>query len=108
LQWLEEFKWLAYSELHERAFCKWCVAFATDVVSRSAKALGMMVKSAQKKLEKSERRLKAGLPYRPYYHGWRNLFESGGAQVGGHKRTLKNYRKFLRFELVFVILESPL
>jgi len=36
MQWLEEFKWLAHSEIHEVAFCKWCVAFAPDVVSRSA------------------------------------------------------------------------
>ena len=34
-------KWLAYSEIHEGAFCKWRVVFAPDVVSRSAKALGM-------------------------------------------------------------------
>jgi len=38
------FKWLAHSEIHEGAVCKWCVAFAPDVVSRSAKALGMLVK----------------------------------------------------------------
>jgi len=41
MQWLGEFKWLAYSVIHEGAFCKWCVVFAPDVVSRSAKALGM-------------------------------------------------------------------
>jgi len=40
MQWLE-FKWLAYHEIHEWGFCKWCVAFAPDVVSGSAKALGM-------------------------------------------------------------------
>ena len=30
-------------------------------------------------------------------HGWRNFFQSGGAQV-----DFKNYRKFLRFELAYV------
>jgi len=54
---LEEFKWIAYSEMHEGAFCKWCVAFAPDVVSRSAKALGMMVNRQLTKIGKSERRL---------------------------------------------------
>jgi len=48
MQWLEEFKLLAYSEIHEEAFCKWCIAFAPDVVSRSAKAHGILVKSAHK------------------------------------------------------------
>jgi len=51
MQWLE-FKWLAYSEMHEGAFCKWCVEFAPDVVSRSAKALGMLIKSAHKNWKK--------------------------------------------------------
>ena len=26
MQWLKEFKWLAYSEIHEGSLCKWCVA----------------------------------------------------------------------------------
>jgi len=38
--------------MHEAAFRKWCVAFAPDVVSRSAKALGMLVKSADKNWKK--------------------------------------------------------
>jgi len=52
--WLEEFKWLAYSEIHEGAFCKWRVAFAPDVVSRCTKALGMMVKLAHKNGKKQK------------------------------------------------------
>jgi len=31
-QWLNEFTWLAYSNI-----CKWCVVFAPQIVSRSAK-----------------------------------------------------------------------
>jgi len=40
--------------MHEGAFWKWCVAFAPDVVSRSAKALGMLVKSARKNWKKAK------------------------------------------------------
>jgi len=32
MQWLEEFNWLAYSEIHEGSLCKWCVAFAPNAV----------------------------------------------------------------------------
>jgi len=54
MQWLEEFKWLAYNEIHEGAFRKRCVVFAPDVVSRSAKALGMLVKSTHKMWKKAK------------------------------------------------------
>ena len=53
IQWLEEFEWIAYSEIHKGAF-KWCVAFVPDVVSRSAKPLGMLVKSAHKNWKKAK------------------------------------------------------
>jgi len=44
-QWLNEFKWLAYSNIYNynRAFCKWCVVFAPQTVSRSAKPPGSLV-----------------------------------------------------------------
>jgi len=40
--------------MHERAFRKWCVAFAPDVVSRSGKALGMLVKSVHRNWKKAK------------------------------------------------------
>ena len=36
-QWWNEFTWLAYSNIYNGAFCKWCVVFAPQTVSRSAK-----------------------------------------------------------------------
>jgi len=39
---------LVHSEIQKGAFCTWCVAFAPDVVSHSAKDLGMLIKSSQK------------------------------------------------------------
>ena len=44
-QWLNEFKWLAYSNIYNynRAFCKWCIVFAPQTVSRSAKPPGSLV-----------------------------------------------------------------
>ena len=36
-QWLHEFTWLAYSNIYNGAFCKWCVVFVPQTVSRSAK-----------------------------------------------------------------------
>jgi len=36
-QWLNEFTWLAYSNIYNGAFCKWCIVFALQTVSRSAK-----------------------------------------------------------------------
>ena len=39
-QWLNEFTWLAYSNIYNGAFCKWCVVFAPQTVSRSAKPPG--------------------------------------------------------------------
>jgi len=65
MQWLE-FKWLAYHEIHEWGFCKWCVAFAPDVVSRSAKALGILVKSAHKNWKKAKEDYKS-LQTRQYH-----------------------------------------
>ena len=41
-QWLNEFTWLAYSNIYNGAFCKWCVVFA-QTVSRSAKPPGSLV-----------------------------------------------------------------
>ena len=42
-QWLNEFTWLAYSNFCNGAFCKWCVMFAPQTVSRSAKPPGSLV-----------------------------------------------------------------
>jgi len=43
-QWLNEFTWLAYSNIYNGAFYKWCVVFAPQTVSRSsAKRLGSLV-----------------------------------------------------------------
>jgi len=42
-QWLNEFTWLAYSNIYNGAFCKWCVGFAPQTVSRSAKLPGSLV-----------------------------------------------------------------
>jgi len=36
-QWLNEFTWLAYSNIYNGDFCKWCVVFAPQTVSSSAK-----------------------------------------------------------------------
>ena len=38
---------------------KWCVAFAPDVVSRSAKTLGMLVKSAHRNWKKVKEHYKS-------------------------------------------------
>lgn len=54
IKWLDEFKWLAYSKSHEGAFCKWCVAFAPNAVSRNAKPLGHLVTSAHKNWKKAK------------------------------------------------------
>jgi len=42
-QWLNEFTWLAYTNLYNGAFCKCCVVFAPQTVSRSAKPPGSLV-----------------------------------------------------------------
>jgi len=42
-QWLIEFTWLAYSNIYNEAFCKGCVVFAPQTVSRSAKPPGSVV-----------------------------------------------------------------
>jgi len=42
--WLNAFTWwLAYSNIYNRAFCKWCVVFAPQTVSHSAKPPGSLV-----------------------------------------------------------------
>ena len=42
-QWLNEFTWLAYSNIYNGAFCKRCVVFVPQTVSRSAKPPGSLV-----------------------------------------------------------------
>ena len=42
-QWLNEVTWLAHSNIHNGAFCKWCVVFAPQTVGRSAKPPGSLV-----------------------------------------------------------------
>ena len=51
---LEVFKWLGCCEIHEGAFCKWCVAFAPDAVTCNAKALDLLAKSAHKNWKKAK------------------------------------------------------
>ena len=41
--WLDEFKWLAYSDALQGSLCKWCVAFASETVTRSAQTPGALV-----------------------------------------------------------------
>lgn len=43
-KWLEEFSWLAYSELHQGAFCISCVAFAKSG-GKGSQPLGQLVKT---------------------------------------------------------------
>ena len=42
-KWLNEFTWLAYSNIYNGAFCKRYVVFAPQTVSRSAKSPGSLV-----------------------------------------------------------------
>ena len=42
-QWSNELTWLACSNICNGAFCKWCVVFALQTVSRSAKPPGSLV-----------------------------------------------------------------
>lgn len=35
LEWLRRFNWLAYSELQNGGFCKYCVCFAPSTVSKA-------------------------------------------------------------------------
>ena len=42
-EWLNEFTWLAYSNIYNGAFCKWCVVFDPQTASRSAKPPGSLV-----------------------------------------------------------------
>jgi len=52
-QWLNEFTWLAYSNIHNGAFCKWCVVFA-QTVSRSTKPHGSLVSGPHVNYEKAK------------------------------------------------------
>jgi len=54
-QWLKTYKWLAYSESAEGAFCKWCVAFAPEIVSRNP--TGHLVSCAFKNYKKAKEKL---------------------------------------------------
>lgn len=51
--WLEEYKWLAYSDLLKGTLCKWCVAFASETVSRSAERPGALVSSPYTNFKKA-------------------------------------------------------
>jgi len=42
-QWLNEFTWLAYSNIYNGAFGKWCIVFAPQTVSCSGKPSGSLV-----------------------------------------------------------------
>ena len=42
-QWLNDFTWLAYSNIYNGASYKWCVVFAPQTVSHSAKPPGSLV-----------------------------------------------------------------
>jgi len=53
VRWLEEFKWLACSEIHEGSLCKWCVA-CVYIMMFSAKGLGILVISAHKNWKKAK------------------------------------------------------
>jgi len=53
-QWLNEFTWLAYSNIYIGAFCKWCVVFAPQTVSRSAKPPGSLVSGPHWNYEKGK------------------------------------------------------
>ena len=44
-QWLQKFKWLAYSEHSKGAFCKYCVLFAPDGAGVGSQKLGNFVKT---------------------------------------------------------------
>jgi len=35
IEWLRRFNWLAYSELQNGGFCKYCVCFALSTVSKA-------------------------------------------------------------------------
>ena len=52
-QWLEEFKWLAYSDALGGAFCKWCIAFAPKTVTRSVQSPGALVSSPHSNYKKA-------------------------------------------------------
>ena len=53
-QWLNEFTWLAYSNIYNEAFCKWCVVFAPQTVNRSAKPPGSLVSGPRCNYEKAK------------------------------------------------------
>jgi len=52
--WLNEFTWLAYSNINNGAFCKWCVVFTPQTVSRSAKPPGSLVSGPHCNYEKAK------------------------------------------------------
>ena len=53
-QWLNEFAWLTYSNIYNGAFCKWCVVFAPQTVSRSAKRPCLLVSVPQCNYKKAK------------------------------------------------------
>ena len=53
MQWLEECKWLAYSEIHEKVTVQMVCCVRLHLML-SAKALGMLVKSAHKNWKKAK------------------------------------------------------
>jgi len=53
-QWLNEFTWLAYSNIYTGAFCKWFVVFAPQTISRSAKPPGSLVSGRHCNYEKAK------------------------------------------------------
>ena len=57
-QWLNEYTWLAYSNIYNVAFCKWCVVFAPQTVSRSAKPPGSLVSGPHCNYKKAKKHYK--------------------------------------------------
>ena len=53
-QWINEFTWLAYSNIYNGAFCKWCIVFAPQTVSRSTKPPGSLVSGPHCKYKKAK------------------------------------------------------
>jgi len=53
-QWLNEIAWLAYSNIYNGVFCKRCVVFAPQTVSRSAKPPGSLVSGPHCNYEKAK------------------------------------------------------
>jgi len=53
-QWLNEFTWLTFSNIYNGDFCKWCVVFAPQTVSCSAKPPGLFVSGPHYNYEKAK------------------------------------------------------